>query len=265
MLILTCLLMWGCSNEADTEALNDASSVEQNDGEKVAVEQTGTQETIIDEKGQYYKVLVDLLNEIGTKYNGNIFNSFNDFQAQHGIVYAELIDFDKDGNDELYVVLESDSYFDFELAHRQRQIDGYVQEVWQATSAGEAKLVHYAQIPKDDCLNCGTSFSLLEQVDGKTILYIGREEYSEDAAFATFIDTYVSIGTGEEMQFIYEVGENLEVMQLNGEIVSEEIYRAEKEALNLPLRKIIENENGIYKLHFDFEVARLMSVHFYVN
>lgn len=76
---------------------------------------------------QLAKVLIDIYNSYGIiPENHQFHDSLGDLGF--GIVYSQLIDFDHDGRNELYVLFRSSSYAGDELSHRNQY--GYIEEVW---------------------------------------------------------------------------------------------------------------------------------------
>ncbi|MEO4054492.1 hypothetical protein [Solibacillus sp. CAU 1738] len=112
---------------------------------------------------QLSKVMADLANEFDFLPSTH---TFYDYPFPLGLVYAELFDANADGQEELYVLLKSNTYLSDQLLHR--SYPGYIQEIWQTNPDGdEATLLHYQLVKKDSSMEGQTSAVLNSGLKGR--------------------------------------------------------------------------------------------------
>ncbi|WP_404427011.1 hypothetical protein LG296_12740 [Ureibacillus chungkukjangi] len=136
------LILVGC-----TDKLENEEKTEQQQDNIEEVEQVGRDDEQTEpvpankEQQQANKKLSETLTNLYRKYgvihpNHKYEEKLGDLYV--GIVYSQLIDFDNDGQEELYILMKSSQYMNEELEHRNEA--GYVEEIWGITDQ-EAKLI----------------------------------------------------------------------------------------------------------------------------
>lgn len=112
---------------------------------------------------QLAKVLIDIADNYGfIREDIRFHDPLDDFTV--GIIYARLIDFNNDGQDELYVLFRSSQYADDDYIHRSAQ--GYIEEVWGAGISNPILLRHEVYPYDDESLASDLTLSFVEHDDG---------------------------------------------------------------------------------------------------
>lgn len=254
-LLLSLFSIYGCA--ADITNSSEQTSNKQVENEQdVAADRSANERAVKQEQVQANKQLQDVLigymNDLGFVNNRHSF--YRSEYGARGLVYAELIDFDQNGQEELYVLFQTVN----EADDNQELSDsgGYVHEVWQATDANEAALIHYGYIPIENCFSCGTSFSFHEMEDGRILLQEATEYYDEeDDSLAIFTDKFYELVDGEFIVNTFETNTKEPITSsFNGQVIgTDEAYLEARKPFEIDGRFIVENEYGIYSFGFDTE------------
>lgn len=156
------LAMYGCqdnSKELQRNQLDEAKTqLQQNDlqsaqttlstlkdeikDEELIKEFEGLQKELTTKKGlneKYSKLLIELIESYGIVPKN--LEYYQGLGHLWGVVHSELIDFNGDGQQELYVLLKSSEYLTDEYAHRNQ--DGYIEEVWGIVDGDLTRLWDY--------------------------------------------------------------------------------------------------------------------------
>ena len=127
------LLLAGCTDELEQEEITDEQQ-EIIEDVKEPIEQE-------DELNEQVEVNIEqqIANKQLSEVLTNLYRKYGIIQANHqydeqkgnlyvGIIYSQLLDFDNDGQKELYVLMKSSEYMNEKLKHR--NASGYVEEIW---------------------------------------------------------------------------------------------------------------------------------------
>ncbi|WP_332648717.1 hypothetical protein [Lysinibacillus sp. 54212] len=169
---------------------------------------------------------------------------------EFGLVYADLIDLNEDGQDELYVVLNSGANFDEELTHRNQ--DGYIVEIWAANEQqAEAELLHNEVIRHD---SSDTSLAFVKTTHGDIFLknhVQGKNNETttyyayRDEGWEVVLEASISGGTLHRID-----GVDVDLAQFEGEMKEfqgEEFHIVKgDEGLAVDMSNIAEHIGGVF-------------------
>lgn len=156
------LALYGCQNnskELQRSQLEEAKTqLQQNDlqaaqstlstlkdeikDEELLKEFEGLQKELTTKKGlneQYAKLLIDLTERYGIVPKN--LEYYDGMGYLWGVIHSELIDFNGDGQQELYILLKNSDYVSDEYAHRNQE--GYIEEVWGLVDGQLTRLWDY--------------------------------------------------------------------------------------------------------------------------
>ena len=242
VLALLLFVITGCTENTPEE-----------EGEK-PLEEQNIKNTIVDKakvNEQFNRVLVDLLENYDFMYNNHYYYKF---EFQNGVIYADLIDFDQNGQDELYVIFQSGGYTEDAYSHRQFQ--GYIHEVWHATSGEEAELIHHASVPIENCFGCGTNISFHEWENGQIALSEKIDYHDESDESAIFTHHFYELENGEFKVNTFETDTREPIKySLNGkEYATSDEFFEERDHYSRNERMILYNDTGIQM--FEIDISR---------
>ena len=166
-----------------------------------------------------------------------------------GIVYTELVDFNQDGADELFVLLKGSSYLPSSVPLR--ETDDYVIEIWGINGESYSS-IYTRTVAMDDCSACDLSVGLIELKDGS----YGYYESTAQTAQGTTIneETIYVIGT-KDAQFektVFKSTHNgADSYEIDGEAIAEEAFTAQRELYNGNVKPIIESDFGTKSFAFE--------------
>lgn len=227
-------------------ACQDESTVGQQEEEQQ--EQQGQQEPVADYRQAYANVLTNYVENTNFLGYGQEFISTD---YRYGLVYADLIDFDQDGFEELYVVYKDSEYLN--------GTNDYVQEVWSTTDANTpAKKLSMEELPQYEESNMsilweGLGFVTLENEQ------VGIRVTAQDLAGQMPHDEHV-IYTLQDGQLAIQDYYSLSAVdnwtyKKNGKVIVEQDYTAETEALHTNTTWIVEDNYGP-DLKYGIDVAQ---------
>ncbi len=171
LLLFLVVLMYGCSNgvkETPTAKAEDAEKIVTNDQER--------QKQVIDR--QLYEKLSEAVETLGYTYD---MHTFAENEHDRGVLYAELVDFDNDGVNEVYTFMKGIDYPLSAYPHRNK--DNYIQEIWTGNPNGEDALLSFSsEIDKLVCSACDMNVSLVKGKDGRTFVKMFSHQMSQGIA-----------------------------------------------------------------------------------
>lgn len=182
----------------------------------------------------YYGYLHDLAEFYTNKY-------------ETGVVYAELIDLNKDGVDELFVLLKGSSYIPSPMPHR--ETDDYSIEIWGHN--GESYVPIYTRnVPIDNCSDCDLSVGLIEFKDGTYGYYESTVQTAHGTTFNE--ETIYFIGSIIELEktVFKSTNSTMNSYEIDGESIAEEEFIAQRERYNGNVKPIIESDFGTKSFAF---------------
>lgn len=110
---------------------------------------------------QYYNVLSEAVDKLGFAPETSV---YDEETYETGVYYAELIDFDGDGFEELYVLMKNDGKPRSTYAHR--NVANYVHEVWAGNKEGDTPVLSFSyEIDAMQCSACDLSVTIVEDED----------------------------------------------------------------------------------------------------
>ncbi|HAU35853.1 MAG TPA: hypothetical protein DCW76_16630, partial [Lysinibacillus sp.] len=169
LLLFLVVLMYGCSNgvkETPTAKVEDAEKIVTNDQERQVVNR------------QLYEKLSEAVETLGYTYD---MHTFAENEHDRGVLYAELVDFDNDGVNEVYTFMKGIDYPLSAYPHRNK--DNYIQEIWTGNANGEDALLSFSsEIDKLVCSACDMNVSLVKGKDGRTFLKMFSYQMSQGIA-----------------------------------------------------------------------------------
>ncbi|MGM9944873.1 MAG: hypothetical protein ACI33M_08020 [Lysinibacillus sp.] len=190
LLIAGILCLAGCTEE-DVAQTPDASTEE--------IEQP----TVSTSQQQLGDVLEHIAQRLGTMPNNTSYYSHG-----FGLVHADLIDLDQDGQNEMYVLWKGTPYFEEELTHRNQ--DSYIFEIWAANDkADEAQLLINKAITLDSSQASDLSISFVKSNSGELFVKTKHFQITEGTNYDQ--STYYAYRNG-----IFD--RTLESYQASGEI-----------------------------------------------
>lgn len=254
------LFLVGCQAEtaepsetAGSEGVNSkATPISQVAGESVAPTESATGKQSDKEGATLNDSLSDALFETVRKYG--IMNDaaimFNDIDKE-GVLYAELIDVDADGQEELYILSKTiESKTEWQEEDETIFDNFYVHDLWQAGVDG-ATHVFTRAIEADGtyCESCGYSVGFSERTDSTWSFEVTADEFfDEGARFTSEVYTLVD-GTMQQDIYVHDIDEaDNEQLTRNGQPIDGEQYRAERSGEHIT---IIENTIGQMNFAFD--------------
>ena len=245
------LLLAGCQTNLTTGEDNElVQPTEHSNTEKADEQEVTTEES---ERAMLNRTLsnelVQLILDYGIRPDAQIIN--ND-QDRTGIVYAELVDFDADGQKELYVFTkavrdkEQWSGDDTELYDNY-----YIHEVWKA-APDYAVRVFSEEIDAAYCESCGTEVKFSEKEDGTWRLHVANAAYNDDGAVFRTVE-HELLGNGMvpkvfELETSDQAGDTFTI---DGEVVEEQRYRNELASVEGSESTILTNIVGQMDFAFD--------------
>ena len=166
---------------------------------------------------QFQNVLAEAVDTLGF---ANESGDYVEDEYQTGVFYAELVDFNNDGFEELYVLLKNNGYGTSDYAHR--NVTNYVHEIWSGNESGdEPRLAYSFEIPAMQCSACDLSVSLVDMPDGQTVLK--QSSYHMSMGESSENNTYYSMDANAN--FTEKVFEILDFnFTIDGETVEEAAY-----------------------------------------
>lgn len=220
------IFLTGCTEEKNQE--NDPIIATPEEAEP------GMEEGVLGDvvsKQQFTAVIEDIANRYSFLRNNHTYYSD---PHEIGIVYSELLDFDADGQDELYILFKSSAYMNDPL--KERNQDGYIQEIWQSNVKGEKatllnrKLLEYEHAKED------LEITLVAQMGGP--IYLKYTSTDAQGKQRTEYHTKLS----ERFEQTMTLGQNVahkDEYQVNDESVERQTYEQEIEKLEGTERPII--------------------------
>ena len=158
------LCLAGCTEE-DVAQTPDANTEE--------IEQQEEQPTVSNSQQQLGDVLEQIAQRLGTMPNNTSYYSHG-----FGLVHADLIDLNQDGQNEMYVLLKGSPYFEEGLSHRNQ--GSYIFEIWAANDkAEEAQLLFNEAINLESSYASDLSISFVKSNDGELFVKSNHFQISE--------------------------------------------------------------------------------------
>lgn len=231
------LVMAGCSSTTEEE-------------HKTTIYEVNADVLTLDEKNELKKQ--QQLEEQKARQYAQLYNTLNSAVNDFGIAanteaagvhYAELIDFNNDEIDELYILLKNDGKPSPNAPHR--QIDGYVQEIWSNNGDKEVgKLSYSAQIPVVDETNSLT-VSLIRDAEKTYISSLQEALLQEDAPAAETILELTKEAQPTETKFLKEQ----ETFFINNKATEATQFVETRKAFSGTVQNLLTtNEDGSYSL-----------------
>lgn len=247
---LLLLLLAGCQTDITTdEDSESAQATGDSNSETAGGKEVTTGESEQDMLNRTLSnELVQLISDYGIRPDAQIIN--ND-QNRTGIVYAELVDFDADGQKELYVftkamrVKEQWGEDDTEIFDNY-----YIHEVWKA-APDYAVRVFSEEIDATYCESCGTEVKLSEKEDGTWRLQVANAEYSDDGNGAVFRTVEHELQGNGMVPKVFELETAGDTFIIDGEVVEEQQYRDELASVEGSESIILTNTIGQMDFAFD--------------
>ena len=205
---------------------------------------------------QYYNVLLEAVESLGYPADGGDYES--NYMAA-GVYYAELVDFDGDGFDELYVLLKNHGYAQSEFSHR--NVENYVHEVWSGRETGDTpELLFSYEIDAMECTACDLSVSLIDAQDGQTYIkqfsHQTRQGYVGNAT-----SFYAKNGGTLQAVELYETGTPQDLEHyINEELKDATTFEAELAKFSGTERPIIVSEAGFKRYGYTTKSAEQVSM-----
>ena len=141
---------------------------------------------------QYYNVLIEAVDSFGYPKDGML--SFQN-EYESGVLHAELVDFNNDGIDELYLLMRNAGYITTDYEHRNAAT--YIQEVWSFNPKDETPTLTYAsQLTEEECVDCEFSTAFVEDVDGN--MYIKQQMFYVGHGIGSDKITIASLQKGKQ-------------------------------------------------------------------
>ena len=247
-LIIFGLFLTACS--AEEEEPNQVVDDTNEDG-NTAVDDLDHDANIEILKTEAHKMATTTLRDIIDTYGyAKDFAEFYANMYETGIVYAELIDFNQDGVDELFVLLKGSSYIPSVLAHR--QTDNYSIEIWGHN--GDSYTPFYSRnVKMDDCSACDLSVGLIEFKDGTYGYYESSTQTAQGTTVSEETIHFVSsILDFEKTVFTATQDSNGgEHYKVDGESIGEEAFITQRELYNGNALPVIESFFGSKSFAFE--------------
>ncbi|PYF08913.1 hypothetical protein [Ureibacillus chungkukjangi] len=186
------LILVGCTDKLENEEKTEQQKDHIEEVAPVGQEHRETESVSTNtEQQQANKKLSETLTNLYRKYgvihpNHKYEEKLGDLYV--GIVYSQLIDFDNDGQVELYILMKSSQYMNEDLEHRNEA--GYVEEIWGITEQ-EAKLIdnNFYSYYED-----AAEMSFIALTDGTTAI---MRSNPQDKQFFTLQNQQFSVSDGE--------------------------------------------------------------------
>ena len=192
------LCLAGCTEE-DVAQTPDANTEE--------IEQQEEQPTVSNSQQQLGAVLEQIAQRLGTMPNNTSYYSHG-----FGLVHADLIDLDQDGQNEMYVLLKGSPYFEEGLSHRNQ--GSYIFEIWAANDkAEEAQLLFNEAINLESSYASDLSISFVKSNDGELFVKSNHFQISEgtnydestyyayrNGTFSRVLESYQAYGEIDEQR-----------------------------------------------------------------
>jgi hypothetical protein len=158
-----------------------------------------------------------------------------------GLVYAKLVDFNKDGIDELFVLFKANTYISSSMSHR--ETGGYVIEIWG--DDGESYSPFYARtVEIDKCSACDLSVGFLEFDDGSYGYYESSAQAVQGTTYSNETIYYMKDYTSFEKTVFKSAYNEKITYEIDGEALEEEEFKAQRELYNGTDIPIIEGYFG---------------------
>ncbi|MER2191272.1 MAG: hypothetical protein ABS951_09950 [Solibacillus sp.] len=260
VVFLIVVLLAGCQMDGDVEE-SDQALTTNNESANVTTDVAGESSGQTDRAKETNQSNPTTLNQslsdalIQSVYELGIMNDaailFNDVDVT-GVLYAELIDLDADGQEELYVLSKTVAEKKEWLQDDDTIFDNfYMHEIWRAGADGATKVfAKQMDATYSFCESCGYSVGFLKQTDGTWLLNFSWDEFFDDDG-ARFTSEVYRLVSSEMQQSTYvteltEAGDSQVV--LDGEPIDEEAYSAIYSGESIP---IIQNTIGQMNFAFD--------------
>ena len=202
-------------------------------------------------KTEAHKMATTTLRDLIDTYGyAKDFAEFYANKYETGVIYAELIDFNQDGVDELFVLLKGSSYIPSELAHR--ETDNYSIEIWGQN--GDSYAPFYSRnVKMDNCSACDLSVGLIEFKDGTYGYYESSAQTAQGTSVSEETIHFVSsILEFEKTVFTATQNSNGEKhYKIDGETIAEEAFATQRELYNGNAKPIIESLLGEKSFAFE--------------
>lgn len=234
------IALFGCNDE-NTEPPTD---------KETPVEEENIQN--IKEQQQLAKVLIELVETYGMIHpNIEFHEPLGDLAF--GVIFADLIDFDNDGQKELYVLFRSSEYANDSYEHRNQR--GYIEEVW-GISKEEPVLLRNAMYDYDDqSLASDLTLSFVTLQDGTVAIKHFHVKMSQ--GIQRWADTFYTLNENSftKTEFEHLSGnsdENIpEQFFINNETTDEENFVKEMKKFAGEERFIFQSSAGTKEFSID--------------
>lgn len=276
-------LLYGCSNDELKEEvalqLNEAKSFVEKNELQSALEILGKLEntlneaneeklltevqneikhvkTLIAEEQEHSNQLAKLLIGISDHYgyvseNHQFHDSLGDLAF--GIVHAQLLDFNNDGRDELYVLFRSSNYANDELSHRNQR--GYIEEIWGVQENEPILLKHDMYNYEDTSYASDLTLSFVNLKDGTVAIKQNHEKTGQ--GIHNSVNTYFTLSENSfvEKEFFHSSGSTFENIPaefyIDEQLVDEQAYEMEKQKFEGEERFIFKSSAGTKEFAID--------------
>lgn len=234
------LFLAGCTEEDVANTPEDYTEEVEQPGEQDAIS-----ESQIKSQQQLGDVLEQIAQRLGTMPNNSAYYS-NGF----GLVHANLIDLNQDGQNEMYVLLKGFSYFDEELAHRNQ--DKYIFEIWAANDqADEAQLLFHEAINLDSSHQSDLSVSFVKSNGGEIFVKTNHFQISQGTNYDE--STYYAYRNGAFGRVLesYRAYGEIDKQRLDATEVDLQTFEAKMKEFEGEETFIVESSAGKKEFGFD--------------
>ena len=160
-------------------------------------------------------------------------------EYDHGLVYAKLVDFNKDGKDELFVLFKA-------MPMLYPETDGYIIEIWGGGFEDGYMPFYSRTIEIDECSACDLSVGLIEFKDGSYGYYESSAQTAQGTTFSNETIYFMKDADSyfDETVVFTSMHNESSTYEVNGEAVEEEEFGARRELYNGTDIPIIKGDFG---------------------
>lgn len=257
LLLASSILLLASCTEQEKESTESETKIETATNEQQAEQQEQEQQEesklVPDElyNKQLSKIIGEIVDKFGFLPNGH---TFYDNPHTAGLVYAELFDANADGQEELYVLIKSNSYINDE----HRRYAGYMQEIWQANPDGDK-----AKVLRSNFIN--ENPAIIGQTN--TVMKSGLDEYEFKIDLPTAgqkiidvmdqlsvpINSYITKPYTIEKDIEVQVDKVIQDLKRFGFVDTRERNRYENLAANLILSNLVEPDAPPYSYFIGYK------------
>lgn len=240
------LCLAGCTENE----VQKAEKPEAEENEVVQQEtETGEKPVLASEEIKQRQQLLTVLEDVAYRF-GTVQDRSSLSTSHYGLVHAGLIDVNKDGQDELYMLFRGSPHHNDELAHRNQ--DGYTMEIWQANpDAEQAALLHHDFINLDSLAPMDMSVSFVTTGKGEVLLKNSSFQSDDKENFDK--STYYAYRDGafEQVLTAYHSAGEQEEYRLDDQETDQETFKQRMKDVEGEESTIVKSEGGDKEFAFD--------------